>query len=363
MRYKTLLVLAICAASAAHAEDAMRDIGSLQFAQHMTPGWNLGNALEATGSETAWGNPPANQALFDAIKAAGFKSVRIPAAWSQYADADDKISPRWMERVTQVVNYAHRAGLYAILNIHWDGGWLQPDYAHQAAANARLSKYWTQIAGNFRNHGDTLLFAGTNEVLVPGHYSPPTAENCEVQKGFNQTFVTAVRSTGGNNLHRHLVVQAYNTNIDNALSCNASMPDDRVSNRLMMEVHFYDPWDFTIDANSNSWQWGQAVNPSGWANESHVEAQMQKMKTAFIDKGIPVILGEYGAMLRTEHDPAGSNRTHWDQYVTRSALEHGLVPMYWDNGYNDNHQSGLFNRSTGAQAFPDVISAIVKAAR
>ena len=353
------------AASAARTSTSggMRNLTSMQLAPMMIPGWNLGNTLEAMPTETGWGNPMATQTLFNSIKAAGFKSVRIPASWKQYSDANDNISAAWMARVTEVVGYARNAGLYAVINVHWDGGWMQPTYAQQATANARLTKFWTQIANNFKNHDDTLLFAGTNEVMVDGNYNPPTAEYCSVQKGFNQAFVNAVRATGGNNASRHLVVQAFNTNIDNAVGCNATMPSDWIANRQMMEVHFYDPYEFALDANSTSWKWGQAANPGGWANEAWVDGQFQKMKTNFIDKGIPVILGEYGAILRTEYDPAGTNRKYWDQYVTRAAFTRGVVPMYWDNGYTANHQFGLFNRSTGAQAFPDVISTIVNAAK
>ncbi|UGQ44560.1 glycoside hydrolase family 5 protein [Massilia endophytica] len=369
-----VLSLALCNAPFAQAAGAMRSMGSAQLAAEMVPGWNLGNSLEAIGrrsyvwgsrefNETAWGNPKANQALFDAVKAAGFRSVRIPAAWKQYADSRDNISPQWMARVAEVVDSARKAGLYVMLNVHWDGGWLQPDYAHRDAANARLARYWTQIATHFRDYGDTLLFAGTNEVMVDGDWSAPTAEYCEVQKGFNQVFIDTVRATGGNNARRHLVVQSFNTNIDHALSCNAAMPKDRIADRLMMEVHFYDPWEFAIKTDSDSWKWGQAANPSGWANESYIDGQMKKMKTAFIDKGYPVILGEYGAIQRKEYDPSGAHRRHWDQYVTRSAVAHGLVPMYWDNGYTSNHEFGLFDRATGAQAFPDVIGAIVNAAK
>lgn len=351
----------------------MRNLTSMQLSKNMAPGWNLGNSLEAIGGtyvwgstnfgETAWGNPRTTQALIDGIKSAGFRSVRIPVSWKQYADAGNNISPQWMERVTEVVNYAHNAGLYAMINVHWDGGWLQPTYARQNEANARLKKFWTQIAGNFRNHDDTLLFAGTNEVMVDGDYNAPTVEYCDVQKGFNQVFVDTVRASGGNNARRHLVVQAFNTNIGNAVTCNATMPADVTASRLMLEVHYYDPYDFTLDANSGSWTWGQAANPSGWANEPYADGQFQKMKTAFIDKGVPVLLGEYAAMRRTEYDAAGTYRKLWDQYVTRSAFTHGVVPTYWDNGYTDNHQSGLFNRATGAQAFPDVIGAIVNAAK
>jgi endoglucanase len=268
-----------------------------------------------------------------------------------------------MARVTEVVNYARNAGLYVILNEHWDGGWLQPTAAKQTEANARLAKLWTQIATNFKDYDDHLLFAGTNEVCVAGVYSPPTAENAAVQNSFNQTFVTAVRATGGNNAKRMLVVQGYNTNID-ATVATAILPTDTVPNRLMMEVHYYDPYNFTINANSHIWQWGSiATDPAvteTWANEAYADAAFDKMKTAFIDKGVAVILGEYSAMMRAEFTGHERYRVYWDAYITKSAFKHGLVPVYWDSGATGNHAAGLFNRTTGVQPYPYLVDAILK---
>ncbi len=371
-----LLALAACAggggiampsaAGSAGDTPAMRNLTSLQLSRLMSPGWNLGNSLEATGGETAWGNAATSQALMNAVKAAGFRTVRIPVSWRQYADANDTISPAWMARVTQVVGYARAAGLYAVINIHWDGGWMQPTYAKQAEVTKRLTTFWTQIATNFKNHDDTLLFAGTNEVLVEGDYGPPTVEYHTVQNSFNQAFVNAVRATGGNNATRHLVVQGFNTNIDHTAN-HTTLPSDPAPNRLMMEVHYYDPYNFTINSDSKIWQWGaiatQAAATETWANEPHVDAQFQKMTARFIDQGVPVLLGEYSASLRTEYDPAGTYRRYWNQVVTQSAVRHGLVPVYWDNGSAANHGSGLFDRATGAQVFPDLVQAIVGAVR
>ncbi len=344
--------------------------------QQMAPGWNLGNSLEAIGTgaapqatsqETVWGNAATTQATMDAIKAAGFKSVRIPVAWTQYADRDGQISPAWMQRVTEVVDYARKSGLYVIINVHWDGGWVQPTRAQQAAVNAKLTRYWTQIATHFKDADDHVLFAGTNEIAVANVYSAPTTENCAVQNGFNQAFVDAVRSTGGNNATRFLVVQGYNTNITYTVNCNARLPTDTTPGKLMMEVHYYDPYDFTLNTKNKIWQWGaKATDPSAaqtWANEAYADAQFQKMKSAFVDKGVPVILGEYAASLRSEYDPTGKYRTYWDAYITHSAYTHGMVPMYWDSGSTANHASGLFDRGQSTQAFPDTISAIVNAAR
>ena len=369
-RRRTLLAasalgLAAAGRGLAGPTPAMRGIGSVPLSRLMGVGWNLGNALEAIGGETAWGNPPATPALLAAVKAAGFDTVRIPVAWQQYADADDRIGAAWLARVAQVVDAALDAGLYTLINIHWDGGWMQPLRARQAAVNARLARYWTQIATHFRDHGDRLLFAGTNEVMKDGDYGPPTAEYAEVQNGFNQVFVDAVRATGGNNRQRHLVVQGYNTNIDHTLKF-AVLPTDPTPDRLMMEVHYYDPYHFTIDEKSAIWQWGSGTTDPAvadtWGNEAHAEAQFAKMKAQYVDRGVAVIVGEYGVIARVQPG-AEAYRIAWNRHVTRSALRHGLVPVYWDNGVAGKHGMGLFDRLTGAQVYPELVRAIVESAR
>ena len=160
----------------------MRHITSLQMSAEMSPGINLGNTLEAIPNETAWGNPVPTQTLMNAYKSAGFKSVRIPVAWSQYADANQNISATWMAHVRQVVDYARNAGLYAVINIHWDGGWMDhPTLDQQAAINARITTFWTQIATAFKDYDDHLLFAGTNEVGMANTWGTPQAEWVTVQ--------------------------------------------------------------------------------------------------------------------------------------------------------------------------------------
>lgn len=343
----------------------------------MTPGINLGNTLEAyngtitlpatTSQETYWGNPAANQAIFDAYKAAGFKSVRIPVSWNEYADANGNIAPFWLARVKQVVDYARNSGLYVMINIHWDGGWMNHvTYADQTAVNAKITKFWTQIATTFKDYDDHLLFAGSNEVGQDNTFGAPTAEYCAVQNSYNQTFVNAVRATGGSNATRFLVVQGYFTNIDYTASCNAALPNDTATNRMAMEVHYYDPYDFTINNSSTIWQWGKnATDPSvteTWANEAYVDAQFQKMKTDFSDKGIPVIVGEYGAYVKTDNMgnvvyPGMRNFVgDWTQYVTKSMFSHGLVPMWWDTG-------ALFDRSSGTQKDATAIGWVVNNAK
>jgi endoglucanase len=329
---------------------------ALQFADRMAPGINLGNTLEALPTETSWGAPLTTQATMDGFKAAGFNSVRIPAAWFAHADAQDRIDPKWMARVRQVVDYALKAGLIAILNTHWDGGWLNhTSYEKQPELNRRLAGLWTQIANAFRDCDERLVFAGTNEVGMESLSTPPTQEYADVQNSFNQTFVTTVRATGGNNAGRFLVVQGYNTNIGHTLK-HAVMPKDSVPDRLMMEVHYYDPYDFTLNGKSKVWQWGaNAKDPKAtqtWADEPWVEKEFGALNERFVRQGIPVLIGEYGAYPKKRYPGMRAYVHDWIRVVTSSMRRHGIVPIWWDTG-------GLIDRRTGRPKEPEMLKLLV----
>lgn len=345
------------------------------LASKMKVGWNLGNSLEAcsatSANETMWGNPKTTKQLIDAVKAAGFKTVRIPCAWSGYIVNQEtyKIDDAWLSRVKEVVDYCVDNDMYAIVNIHWDGGWRDenPVKEKQKEINKKHKALWEQIAVYFRNYDEHLLFAGTNEVHSGS--GDPTAENIEVQLSFNQVFIDAVRSTGGRNAWRNLIVQAYNTNIDQAVQY-LKMPTDPTPNRVMAEVHYYDPWEFCLKEDGYTFLWGRefAGNPNAatWGMEDWVDRQFAKMKTNFVDKGYPVVMGEYGAHLRTnlpEIPQQNHIKSHnnYLNYVTKSALTNGMVPVYWDNGNTGHLGFGLFDRSNGKQVHTDAIQAIVSA--
>ena len=343
----------------------MRDIDSAAFTDLMGLGFNIGNSLDAVGGETAWGNPLITKALVDAIKAAGFNSIRLPVAWSQFSDANNFIiKAEWLNRVEEVVNYALVNDMYVMINIHWDGGWMQPTNADKDYVNNRLAIMWQQIATHFRDYDDHLLFAGTNEVMVEGDYGTPTTEYYTVQNSFNQTFVKTVRKTGGRNVYRQLIVQGFNTNIDHTINF-FTMPLDTTPDRLMVEVHFYDPFSFTLEeANDNTSQWGQNATDisktAGWGDEAAVDAQFLKMRDHFFDQNIGIILGEYGAISRNKIADHEQYRIYWNEYITQAAIDNKMVPFYWDNGYTGEHSLGLFNRATAAEAYPNLIDAITQ---
>ncbi len=340
------------------------------LAAKMIVGWNIGNSLEVPGGETGWGNPVVSKTLIDAVKAAGFNSIRIPCAWDGYIINEEnfEVSEAWFERVKEVVDYCIDNDMYTILNIHWDGGWLEnnPTYSKQEEVNREQYSLWIQIATYFRDYDEHLLFAGTNEVHVD--YGIPSAENIEVQQSFNQTFVDAVRATGGKNTYRNLIVQTYNTDIDFGLSYH-KMPEDKVDDRLMLEVHYYSPWEFCgkTDDGYNS-QWGAGyTDVTSYGQEDYLEEQFSKVKAKYADNGIPVILGEYGAILRTTltgdaYTKHVESRNYYLKTVTAKAKENGLIPFIWDNGATGNNGFGLFNRTTGAQVHTGSITAIIEGA-
>jgi endoglucanase len=336
-----------------------------QVVSRITVGWNLGNSLEAQCGETAWGNPLTSQRLIDSVKAAGFNAIRIPAAWDCHAHKTSRvIDAAWMARVKQVVDYAYGQGMYVVLNIHWDGGWLEnhPVAAFQADVNDKQRAYWTQIANAFKDHDERLLFAGTNEVHA--NYDTPTAENNTVQQSFNQAFVDAVRATGGNNASRTLIVQTYNTNIGHGLKFLV-LPKDSIPDRLMVEVHFYDPYDYTLNDKGACRYWGApypAQSSCSWADQAHVDALFRQVRAQWVARGVPVMIGEYGVSRRPNIDL--ESRQYYLRYINQAAALNGIKTFYWDNGVPPGRDGAfaLFDRGTGAIVDAGALAAILTGA-
>jgi aryl-phospho-beta-D-glucosidase BglC (GH1 family) len=346
---------------------------ALELAKKIYAGWNIGNTLEATGGENAWGNPNITESYIQSVKAAGFNAIRLPVAWNSHLeDADTyKIKDEWLNRVHEVVNMCVANDLYVIVNIHWDGGWLEnhctTDY--QEANNKKQRVLWTQIANDLNEFDEHLLFAGCNE---------PNASN-ETQMGvlrtYEQTFVDAVRATGGNNALRVLIVQGPNTDIDNTFDLFGEMPTDNVSDRLMVEVHYYSPWNFCGMEKDESWGkrfffWGtgnhvaDSDHNATWGEEDYVISEFDKMKQKFVDKGVPVILGEYGALMDWSNELKDNpiqlaahkqSRYDWNKIITREAKNHGMVPFMWDTG------AGI-DRNTGALKDECIVPAAIEGA-
>jgi endoglucanase len=346
---------------------------AVQIAAAMRFGWNLGNSLDAVGGETAWGNPMVTPTLIKAIADAGFKVVRVPVTWVMHFGAGPTftIDAAYMSRVEEIVKYVLDAGMYAIINVHHDGAeggtgeWLSlrdkasgmASAANDMAVQQQFVALWKQIATHFAAHSDKLLFESMNEIKVG--YDKPDPSYYKTINALNQVFVDTVRASGGNNMGRSLVVPGYNTNIEYTLE-GFTAPMDPTPKRLLLSVHFYDPWSFAGEGSSHAWGMG-SPGADTWGQEAWVDEQFEKLKTKYISAGLPVVMGEYGAVHQAE---AQNYRRYYMEYVTKAAVDRGIVPVYWDNGGANSGGDGfgMFDRNSGQPLYPEVLKAMQKAA-
>jgi len=364
--------IAIAGALTAVAASAANLPTAKEVQSKMGMGFNIGNSMEVPNNPTAWGNPFPTQALLDSVKAAGFNTVRIPCAWDSHTNGG-KVTETWLDSVKTVVDYAMRAGLYTILNIHHEGegGWFQTNIGTSvnSTVDNKMKTYWTQIANKFKNYNERLIFAGANE---PGpNVNTWTAQHVSTLMHYYQTFIDAVRATGGNNETRTLIIQGLNTDIDKSVA-NApvsTFPKDKVTGYLMFEVHYYDPYQYTLMTKQDDWGASEPILPqyyygdyqkssepkrnagyNAWAGSidsklagiGHPQEQFAKMKTNYVDKGYPVIVGEFGANVRSP-ELSGSDlnlhkqgRVQWHKDVVSAAKQYGLTPILWDMGNESN---------------------------
>lgn len=321
---------------------------AVELAAKMKLGWNIGNTMEASGDEMGWGNPKITEDYVKFVKASGFNAIRIPCAWNWHHvdnQATAHIDENWLNRVKEVVGYCVNNDLYVLLNIHWDGGWLENNITktRQDSVAAKQKALWEQIATTMRDFDEHLMFASANE---PG---ADNAEEMAVLALHHQTFINAVRSTGGRNSHRVLVIQGPNTSMTLTPELMTTLPKDPTANRLMVEIHNYLPAQFCFLNEDVNWgtmayYWGKdhqsAIEQdrnftADWGNEDAQIKAFNQMKTAFVDKGIPVIMGEYGAYRRnTPKDLATHNDAvdYWITFVTKQARIRGIIPFWWDTG-------------------------------
>lgn len=324
-------------------EVVMRDITTMELVKEMGLGINLGNTFEACGDwinsssvsnyEKAWGSPIVTKELIAGYKECGFGVLRIPVAWSNMMAEDYTINPDYLARVTEVVNWALESDLYVILNIHWDNGWWE-GFADDAKYDECMKKYtriWEQLTEAYKDYGDKLMFESLNEEggweSIWNRYSNQgdKEKSYGILNTINQKFVDIVRESGGNNAERHLLIAGYNTDFD--LTCDPlyKMPDDPM-NRCAVSVHYYTPPTFAIleeDAD-----WGKARTTWGTDKDyEELEKYMKMMKENFVDKGIPVIIGEYGTSTKNkEQDMINLYLTS----VCGEAYKNGLCPVLWD---------------------------------
>ena len=374
-----VLMLIPCVGSAEEADavdnGVMREgLTALEATRLMGNGINLGNTLEACDNnvgiktntplsyETHWGQPKTTQAMIDGMKAAGFDTIRIPVAWMTNAthlyEGDYTIDADYMDRVEEVVCYARKAGMYVIINDHWDGGWYGMFGSESAETRAlAMEAYkgmWQQIAERFRDYSDYLIFESANEELG-GRFDENSPLYCSdsvvtyltdderyaLTNEINQTFVDVVRATGGNNATRFLLIAGYSTDINQTCDDRFQMPKDTADSKLMVSVHYYDPWSY-CGASS-------AVSATKWGKVSdyeYMDQQLAKM-TKFTEAGYGVVIGEYGALPCS--DGLKDNTLAYHTAFLDACTKYNLTNCLWDC-------SGLYKRVSQTFADDDILA-------
>ena len=374
-----VLMLIPCVGSAEEAEavdnGVMREgLTALEATRLMGNGINLGNTLEACDNnvgiktntplsyETHWGQPKTTQAMIDGMKAAGFDTIRIPVAWMTNAthlyEGDYTIDADYMDRVEEVVRYARKAGMYVIINDHWDGGWYGMFGSESAETRAlAMEAYkgmWQQIAERFRDYSDYLIFESANEELG-GRFDENSPLYCSdsvvtyltdderyaLTNEINQTFVDVVRATGGNNATRFLLIAGYSTDINQTCDDRFQMPKDTVDSKLMVSVHYYDPWSYCgASSAASATKWGKV------SDYEYMDQQLAKM-TKFTEAGYGVVIGEYGALPCS--DGLKDNTLAYHTAFLDACTKYNLTNCLWDC-------SGLYKRVSQTFADDDILA-------
>ena len=331
------------------------------FTSELRAGWNLGNSFDVFDVpfqtqnpydfETFWDNPRVTEDLIVKIKKSGFQAIRIPITWYPHMDKDYKVNGDWMKRIQEVVDYCIENGLRVIINAHHEN-WYDPADNNMKQALVIMEILWTQIGQYFADYGEYLAFEGMNEPRLrdtPYEWSPGTEKARKNINVLNQKFISTIRTLGGNNASRFLLVPTYCAVISKETFQELVLPPD---DRVMVSVHMYQPFSFTHN-NSTVPNW----NPGNLVDTDPVDRAMADLNQYLVKKGIPVIISEFGAIDKQNE----IDRINWTQYVEKKAAKLKIPCFWWDNGGKKDAWSrefSLINRYTGEWLFPGIVEAI-----
>ena len=345
----------------------------MEFIKELHLGWNLGNTFDASDAghisaehemdyEKAWCGEITKIENIAAIKAAGFKTIRIPVSWHNHVDADFRISKAWLARVKEVVDWCLDMDLYVIVNTHHDNDeqYYYPDSAHLESSKKYLTAIWSQLAEAFRDYDEHLILESLNEPRLVGtdYEWWIDRNNAQCQDAvasintFNQLFVDTVRAAGGSNATRWLLVPGYAASPDGALNPDFAMPEDP-QNRVILSVHAYRPYNFALNkAGTKEWSLDNSDDTGD------IVSFMDNLYGKFIINGIPVLIGEFGAMNKDNLEA----RVAFSAYYTACARAHGMSCLWWDNnafaGSGENF--GLLYRKSSTFNYPEIVQALLR---
>lgn len=345
----------------------------MDFIKELYLGWNLGNTFDAADVgnisaehemdyEKAWCGDFTKIENIAAVKAAGFKTIRIPVSWHNHVDENDRISRAWLTRVKEVVDWCLDMDLYVIVNTHHDNAedFYYPDTAHMERSKQYLTAVWSQIAETFKDYDEHLILESLNEPRLVGTDYEWWIDRNNAQckdavaciNTLNQLFVDTVRASGGTNATRWLLVPGYAASPDGALNPDFAMPNDP-QNRVILSVHAYRPYNFALNkAGTKEWSLDNA------GDTGDIVSFMDNLYAKFVLNGVPVLIGEFGAMNKDNLE----NRVAFSAYYTACARAHGMSCLWWDNnafaGSGENF--GLLYRRSSTFNYPEIVQALLK---
>ncbi len=363
------IVSLLCTFSfATFAANAQNGITAQEWVANIKIGWNLGNTLDAwfngeqadtcNGNplcyETLWKNPVTTKAMFTSLKDAGFNAIRIPVTWYNAIDADFNISSDWMARVTEIVNYAVENDMYIVLNSHHDERIFKLTAAEKEQSLVAFQKIWEQIADNFKNYNEKLVFEALNEPRNPANdanWGVGSAEEYAALNEHYQVFVDVVRASSGNNDKRILVINPYCASAwDDAMNALV-LPTDAVPNKLIVSFHNYAPGNFAFKEGVNTWS-------RHYYDTGEITYPIDNYFTKYVSQGIPVIIGEFGAVNKNNE----AQRAGWADFYVKYAESNGIKCFYWDNGLvtttEDEDLFAIFDRRNQTFYFPEIVKAL-----
>lgn len=355
------------------------ELKAIDVVPMMKNGWNLGNTMDAIGgarglaTETSWGQPKTTKAMIDGLAASGVKTIRIPTSWAKHMDIKTyTVDSLWMNRVKEIVDWAIENDMYVILNSHHDC-WSKPakmpacsGYYPNSTNSEESQRYlynlWSQIATTFNNgYDEHLIFETMNEPRLCGTnhewWFDANASECKdaakTLNLLNQTVVDAVRATGGNNAKRFIMVPGLQASPDSAMANAFVMPTDVEEGRLILSVHAYSPYNFAMGTP------GDIKFTAG--HKAELKSLFSKLNTKFVKKGIPVIVGEYGATNKDNLE----DRVAWFETFLTESKQYGIICCLWDNGSpspstKESERYGYYNRRNQTWYFPEIQDKIVE---
>ncbi|OUM63313.1 family 5 glycoside hydrolase [Piromyces sp. E2] len=257
-----------------------------------------------------------------------------------------------MKRVHEIVDYPYKNGAFVILNIHHET-WNHAFTETLEEGKVILEKIWSQIAEEFKGYDEHLIFEGQNEPRkndTPVEWNGGDQEGWDVVNEMNAVFLKTIRSSGGNNVKRHLMIPPYAAAVNEKSLKNFNFPKD--DDKVIASVHAYSPYNFALNNGAG------AVEVFDKSGMSELDWSVNLIKKTFIDKDIPVIMGEYGAMNRENEE----ERAKWAEYYMEKVTALGIPQVWWDNGVfeGEGERFGLIDRKNLKIVYPSIVAALQK---